>query len=242
MIPYLQGKKILTSLKKLFHIYRGLRDRVIFLKTKYQKVITRRRVMKRLILVSTLILSFVIVPVAVCNAKTNALGILHFGVKVDYIEFTDSVLKDADLKKGTYLGAELYSIILPYLYLGLEAGYSNPSGTYNTILGTVDTELTYVPIELNAKVAFEPVKNLALDVGGGLSINYAEMKGSILGVPVTEDDWLWGGQIFADINYVIGGVVYIGINGKYKLAENGLKDYDVSLNNWMVGGQIGVKF
>jgi hypothetical protein len=59
---------------------------------------------------------------------------------------------------------------------------------------------------------------------------------------VTEDDWLWGGQFFADINYIVGDVVYIGINGKYKIAEKGIKDYDVSLNNWMVGGQIGVKF
>jgi hypothetical protein len=197
----------------------------------------RRRFMKKTILVTTLILSFVILPVAVCNAA-SPLGIIHFGAKVDYIQFTDSFLEDSDLKKGTYFGAEIYSIILPNLYLGLEAGYSNPSGTY---LG-IDTELTYVPVELNAKVALEPVKNLAIDAGAGVSINYAEMKGTIRGVPVTEDDWLWGGQIFADINYVAGGVVYIGINGKYKFAENGVKGYDIKLNNWMVGGQIGVKF
>jgi hypothetical protein len=197
----------------------------------------RLRFMKKLILVSTLILSFVILPLAVCNAA-SPLGIIHFGAKVDYIEFTDSFLEDTDLKKGTYFGAEIYSIILPNLYLGLEAGYSNPSGTY---LGN-DTELTYVPIELNAKVALEPVKNLALDVGAGVSVNYGEMKSTILGVPVTEDDWLWGGQFFADINYIAGGVVYIGINGKYKLAESGLKGYDVTLSNWMIGGQIGVKF
>jgi hypothetical protein len=213
------------------------------LKTKYQKIIARRRFMKKSILISALILSFVIVPGAICNAKTNPLGIFNFGVKVDYISFTDDFLKDTDVDTGVYLGAEIYSIILPYLYLGLEAGYSNPSGTYtDAILGNIDTELTYVPVELNAKVAFEPVKNLAIDGGGGLSINYAEMKGSILGVPVTEDDWLWGGQFFADINYIAGGVVYIGINGKYKIAEKGIKRYDVSLNNWMVGGQIGVKF
>ena len=194
--------------------------------------------MKKLILVSMLILSFIIVPVAVCNAKTNALGIIHFGVKVDYISFTDDFLKDADVDTGVYLGAEVYSIILPYLYLGLEAGYSNPSGTYtDAILGNIDTELTYVPIELNAKFAFEPVKNLALDLGGG-----AEMKASLHGVPVSDDDWLWGGQFFADINYIAGNIVYIGINGKYKFAEKGIKGYDVNLNNWMVGGQIGFKF
>ena len=199
--------------------------------------------MKKLVLISTLVLSLIIVPAAVCNAKTNALGIIHFGVKVDYINFTDDFLKDADVDTGVYLGAEVYSIILPYLYLGLEAGYSNPSGTYtDAILGNIDTELTYVPIELNAKVAFEPAKNLALDVGGGVSVNYAEMKASLHGVPVSDDDWLWGGQFFADINYIAGNIVYIGINGKYKFAEKGIKDYDVNLNNWMVGGQIGFKF
>jgi hypothetical protein len=194
--------------------------------------------MKRLILVSTLILSFVIVPGAVCNAKTNPLGIFNFGVKVDYISFTDDFLKDADVDTGVYIGAEIYSIILPYFYLGLEAGYANPDGN----VSGVDTELTYVPLELNGKVAFEPAKNLAIDLGGGVSVNYAEMKGSILGVPVTEDDWLWGGQVFADINYIAGGVVYIGINGKYKIAEKGIKGYDVALSNWMIGGQIGFKF
>jgi len=194
--------------------------------------------MKKIILVTTLILSFVILPVAVCNAA-SPLGIIHFGAKVDYIEFTDSFLEDVDLKKGVYFGAEIYSIILPNIYLGLEAGYSNPSGTY---LGN-DTELTYVPLELNAKVAIEPVKNLALDAGAGVSVNYAELKTSIGSLPpLAEDDWLWGGQFFADINYIAGGVVYIGINGKYKFAENGLKGYDVTLSNWMVGGQIGVKF
>jgi len=194
--------------------------------------------MKKLILVPVLILSFVIVPSAVCNAA-SPLGIIHFGAKVDYIEFTDSFLEDVDLKKGVYFGAEIYSIILPYLYLGLEAGYSNPSGTY---LGN-DTELTYVPLELNAKVALEPVKNLAIDAGAGVSVNYAELKTSIGSLPpMAEDDWLWGGQFFADINYIAGGVIYISINGKYKFAENGLKGYDVTLNNWMVGGQIGVKF
>jgi hypothetical protein len=195
--------------------------------------------MKKLVLVFTLILSLIIVPVVVCNAATNALGIINFGVKVDYINFTDDFFKDADVDTGVYLGAEVYSILLPYFYLGLEAGYANPDGK----VGGIDTDLTYVPIELNGKFAFEPAKNLAIDLGGGVSVNYAEMKGSVLGIPVTEDDWLWGGQVFADINYIAGGIVYIGINGKYKFAEKGLKDYyDVDLNNWMVGGQIGLKF
>ena len=195
--------------------------------------------MKKLILISTLILSFVFVQAAVCNAATNPLGIINFGVKVDYIGFTDDFLKDADVDTGVYVGAEIYSIILPYLYLGLEAGYSNPDGN----VGGIDTELTYVPVELNAKVAFEPVKNLAIDLGGGVSANYAELKTSVGSLPpVSEDDWLWGGQFFADINYIAGGVVYIGINGKYKFAEKGLKGYDVTLSNWMVGGQIGFKF
>ena len=199
--------------------------------------------MKKLILVPAFILSFVILHASVCNAA-SPLGIIHFGAKVDYIEFTDGVFEDLDLKKGVYVGAEIYSIILPYLYLGLEAGYSNPHGNYtDTVLGNVDTELTYVPLELNAKVAFEPAKNLAIDAGAGVSVMYAELETSVGSLPpVSENEWLWGGQIFADINYIAGGVVYIGINGKYKIAENGLKGYDVNLNNWMIGGQIGVKF
>jgi hypothetical protein len=182
-------------------------------------------------------MSFTLVPVVVCNAGLAPLGLINIGAKADYIRFTDDLFKDTDLDKGAYFGLEANTILLPFLYLGLEAGYANIDGS----VGNVDTELTYIPMELNAKFAISPVGNIVMDIGGGVSANYAKLKGTVDDILVSEDDVLFGGQFFADINYT-RSIFFIGINGKYQISEKGIKKYDVDLNNWRVGGQIGVTF
>ncbi len=193
--------------------------------------------MRRLVMVCLLVMSFTLVPVVVCNAGLAPLGLINIGAKADYIRFTDDLFKDTDLDKGAYFGLEANTILLPFLYLGLEAGYANIDGS----VGNVDTELTYIPMELNAKFAISPVGNIVMDIGGGVSANYAKLKGTVDDISVSEDDVLFGGQFFADINYT-RSIFFIGINGKYQISEKGIKKYDVDLNNWRVGGQIGVTF
>jgi Outer membrane protein beta-barrel domain len=122
------------------------------------------------------------------------------------------------------------------LYLGMEVGYANPDGN---VLG-IDTEVTFVPIELNLKYAIPASPNLVFDLGAGASYNYVQEKVSLSGVSVSSDDWLFGGQVFADVNYT-SGIFFIGINGKYQITED-IKGGNYSYNNWRVGGQVGVMF
>jgi hypothetical protein len=71
---------------------------------------------------------------------------------------------------------------------------------------------------------------------------------SELGLSISADDWLFGGQFFIDLNYKFNQW-FLGINAKYQITEDfeewghpyGL-DLDHNLNNWRIGGQIGFWF
>jgi hypothetical protein len=181
--------------------------------------------------------TFVLVSSTVYAAeKISVLGAGNIALKFDYIKFTDDGLKDTDTDTGLYVGLEGYGKIVPNLYIGGEVGYANPEG--DVYFGK--TELTYVPLELNIKYAAEIAPSLTIDLGTGISYNYGEFKVSAGGISDSVDDWLFGGQFFAGANYTIDRF-FIGINGKYKLTED-FKDKDFNLNNWTIGGQIGVMF
>lgn len=195
--------------------------------------------MKRLFLFS-LIMAFLAGSTAAYAAQKASLGIGNIAVKADYISFTADEMEGSDTDTGLYLGIEGYGKIAPNLYLGAEIGYTNPNGN---ALG-FDTELTFMPIELNLKYAVESTPNLAVDFGIGASYNYVEEKASGYGVSVSIDDWVFGGQIFADLNYKMD-MFFIGINAKYQITGEpeymGIKaGYDYS--NWRIGGQVGLMF
>ena len=215
--------------------------------------------MKRILLFALVVMTvFVMASTSVYAQQMKApLGLGNIALKVDYIDFTDSTLEDLDLDTSVYGGLEMYGQVAPGLYLGAEVGYTNPDEettftVFDPFLGPVtvelETEITYVPIELNLKYAIEAAPNLVFDFGAGVSMNYAELEveGSALGVTVndSEDDWLFGGQFFADLNYKFGQF-FIGVNAKYQITEdleiNDI-DTDVDLSNWRVGGQIGIIF
>jgi hypothetical protein len=184
-----------------------------------------------------LFITFVLVSSTVYGVeKKAALGAGNIALKFDYIKFTDDGLKDVDTDAGLYVGLEGYGKIVPNLYIGGELGYANPEG--DVYFGK--TELTYVPLELNIKYAAEIAPSLTIDIGTGISYNYGKFKVSTGGISDSVDDWLFGGQFFADANYTIDRF-FIGINGKYKLTQD-FKDFDFNLNNWTIGGQIGVMF
>jgi len=169
------------------------------------------------------------------------LGIGNLAVKLDYINFTDDLVKDYDNDKGLYVGLEGYTAIAPNLYLGAEVGYANPDGSIDIAGIPVDTEVTFVPIELNLKYAIKAAPNLAIDFGAGVSYNYVEEEESFgfFGF-YSREDWLLGGQFFIDLNYTMNQF-FIGVNAKYQLTED-FKDFNYNYNNWRIGGQIGVMF
>jgi hypothetical protein len=215
--------------------------------------------MKRIFLFALVVMTvFVMASTSVYAQQMKApLGLGNIALKVDYIDFTDSTLEDLDLDTSVYGGLECYGQIAPGLYLGAEVGYTNPDEEttfvdFDPFLGPIavdiETEITYVPIELNLKYAIEAAPNLVFDFGAGVSMNYAELEveGSALGITIddSEDDWLFGGQFFADLNYKFGQF-FIGVNAKYQITEDfeiDDIDTDTDFSNWRVGGQIGIIF
>jgi hypothetical protein len=182
-----------------------------------------------------LIIAFVCTASTVYAAQKAPLGTGNLALKLDWIKFTDSYLKDASADSAFYIGLEGYGEIAQNWYLGMEAGYTQPKGTE---AGT-ETKLTYVPVELNVKYAAAVAQSVVLDIGGGISYNYSKIQES--GVLSSSDSkWLFGGQFFADLNFTFDQF-FIGISGKYQLTQK-FKEYDTNANNWRLGGQIGVMF
>ena len=208
--------------------------------------------MQKLCLFS-LIIAFVLVSTTVYSAERVPIGNGDIAVKLDYINFTDDVLENSDVDTGFFIGLEGYAKIAPNLHLGVEIGYANPDGnisgcifvpSYGTVCGSADTEVTFVPIELNLKYAIKAAPNFIIDFGAGVSNTYVKEEATVsaLGISASAsvDDWLFGGQFFADLNYTIGQF-FLGINAKYQLTED-FKDFNYNYNNWRIGGQIGIMF
>jgi len=195
--------------------------------------------MKKLFLFS-LIVSLVVLSNTAFAAEKAPLGAGNVALKLDYINFTDRVFEHHDLDEGYYIGLEAYGEVLPNLYLGAEVGYANPDGDVEWEGTNVDTEATFVPIELNLKYAFEAAPSFVIDAGGGVSYSYAKFKETSTLGSFNEDEWLFGGQFFVDLNYTINQF-FIGVNAKYRLTEE-FQDYDFGFDNWIVGAQAGIKF
>ena len=191
--------------------------------------------MKRLMLFC-LIGAFVVASTAVSAQEKAPLGNGNFAVKLDYIVFTDGHFDDVGNEDdGLYIGLEGYGKITPNLYLGGEIG----TGT-NIDLG--GEEITFVPVELNLKYAKETARNFVVDFGAGLSCSSVEIQYRPLFGAAREkrDDWLFGGQVFADLTYKINWFS-IGVNGKYQITED-FKNEGIDLSNYRLGVQLGIVF
>lgn len=160
-------------------------------------------------------------------------------LKIDYIDFTDGFIADNDIDKSVYLGVEGYAKVAEQIFFGLEVGIANPSGTVNG----QKTELTYVPIELNAKYVSDFLPGVGLSVGGGMSANHASEKVVSNGSVFDNSGWVLGGQIFGEALYSQGNF-FAGFNAKYQftdnLVENGVPAHRFS--NWRLGGLAGLYF
>jgi len=194
------------------------------------------------------------------DEKKSVLSDGNFSVKLDYIHFSD------DIDSSYYIGLEGYKALTRHISIGVEAGYSDTDSdvpvskvdTSGVIGGLVDspldTEVVFVPIELNVKYLIHVFSHVVIDFGGGFSYIYVSeeitdyddllsdffLTPDDLGTKDTLDDWLWGAQFFADLNYTVKQF-FFGINAKYQLTDKG-KDIGHSYDNWRAGGQIGVMF
>ena len=199
--------------------------------------------MKKILLLS-LMLVFVFASTTLYAAEKYALGMGNIALKVDYINFTEDAFEDIEIENGVYVGLEGYYAIYPNLYLGLEAGWAGAENDNDIEIDgekfNVDVDVTFVPIELNLKYVFELDPNWNIGIGAGVSYSYFEIEANK--IDQSQDDWLFGGQVFADVNYKMSKEWFIGINGKYQFTDDlEFDDFDTktSADNWRVGAQIG---
>ena len=174
---------------------------------------------------------FLMISSVACAVEKEPLGIGTIAIKLDYINFTDSVIETFDYDSGLYIGVEDYFKVVPNFYLGAEVGYANPDGS--TLGGT---ELTFIPVEVNSKFARELTPKLIVDLGAGISYIYVEEEF----ITSSFDDWLFGGQFFADLNYKTGNF-FFGVNAKYQFTQD-FKDVNYNYTNLRIGGQAGFMF
>jgi hypothetical protein len=179
------------------------------------------------------LISLVFTSTAGYATEKLPLGPQNFAVKLDSIDFDEKALDT-----GYYIGLEGYGEIGRNFYVGAEVGYVNTDGELKTEEITGDTDVVFIPVELNLKYALRLSSYFVIDFGAGGSYNYAEEE--VSGTSISADDWLFGGQVFTDLNFK-AGQIFLGVNAKYQITDHG-KDIDHNFSNWRVGGQIGVMF
>ena len=202
--------------------------------------------MKKILLISLMIV-FVFASTTLYAAEKYDLGMGNIALKVDYINFTEDAFDEIDLENGVYVGLEGYYAIYPNLYLGLEAGWAGTENDGDLEIDgekrNVDIDVTFVPVELNLKYVFELDPNWNIGVGAGISYNYFKIEANK--IDESADDWVFGGQIFADVNYKMSKEWFIGINAKYQFTDDlefDNVDTSTSADNFRVGAQIGYMF
>ena len=173
-----------------------------------------------------------------CSPAYSQMANGSVGVKVDYISFPDSNLGDADVDAGIYYGLEAYKSVLGgLLQVGGEIGYANPDGEVKVSGTTIKSEFRFVPVEANAKFVSHLGDSLSYSIGLGLSMIFVDADLRTV-LAVDEDNWLWGGQFFGELNYAVGNFI-IGLDAKYHWTES-FKDDDY--HNIRAGAHIGWQF
>jgi outer membrane protein W len=202
--------------------------------------------MKKLLALSLMIV-FVFASTTLYAAEKYDLGMGNVALKIDYINFTEDAFDEIDLENGVYVGLEGYYAIYPNLYLGLEAGWAGSKNdddidiegeTFN-----VDIDVTFIPVELNLKYAVALSPDWVWDIGAGVSYSYFKIEANEIDEDV--DDWLFGGQVFTDINYKLSKEWFLGINAKYQFTDDlefDNVDTKTSADNFRVGAHVGMMF
>ncbi|MEN6441467.1 MAG: outer membrane beta-barrel protein [Syntrophobacter sp.] len=209
-------------------------------------------------MVKRLSLVFVMLAMLFCvaspaSSQTYPLGDTNVALKVEYLRFMDDSIRELNAGDGIYVGIEAYKqLLLPNLYFGMQIGWGGSSGDVNVPWFTYgepisySTDVNYVPIEFNVKYAIPLDRCLILDFGSGFSINYFDItvKDNLWRNSGSENDWIFGGQFFVDLNYKYANWLF-GVGVKYQLTDTmsfGGTDTGISADNLRIGLQAGFTF
>ena len=166
------------------------------------------------------------------QTEETSLEEVTLGLKVGMIGFTSTAADELNVDSGPYVGLEAFRKISERLHLGGEIGYARSSGS----IPLVETELTYVPIELNLKYAAAVTQRMDFTLGGGFSYNYVRFEADCLGTCFdSEEDWHPGLQLFGGVQFNALRFL-LGVEGKYQVSE------ERDLDNWRLTAQAGYRF
>jgi len=169
-------------------------------------------------------------------ASSEPLGAGYFSFKVGNVNFTHDVWEENDIEKGYYAAIDWYGDIGSHFYVGGELGYLKSSGEKS---GT-DTELIFVPFEINLKYVLAPIKTIQLDFGFGASYSYVDGKVAPRTISEKADkDFVLGAQGFMSINFVFKRL-FIGAHAKYQATQYVAENID--FDNYRIGAHIGLTF
>ncbi|MEE9543707.1 MAG: hypothetical protein V3V95_07985 [Thermodesulfobacteriota bacterium] len=210
--------------------------------------------MKRFLLFS-LVAVFVLISTSAMAYDPYKLG-GKASFKAGWLLFTDDFLEDTDSDQALYLAVEAKSRLTDYLDVGMEIGYTQfkgdivgpkeISGKGSNFLGTIENEITYVPIELNISHT-KDFGTLAYTLGVGVSLNYINWDINVndTGTPFTlvdeEDNWVAGAQAYFGFAFE-GEEYFVGLDGKYQYVQeqNFFNDWlEINFNNWRTSIQVG---
>lgn len=182
------------------------------------------------------------------------LGEKTLGLTLDLNTFTNEIVGDLDLDSGVSLSAETYYLVAPRLYLGASLGYGESEGKFvlqdlvtSSISYKIDSKMLYIPLELNAKMAFHLNEETVLMLGGGVSFNYNKEKlftktNGNHHEYYRANDWSRGIQLFAEIIYVPKySSQYFGFRTKVK-QMNDFYSYSRSYSHSSFGFFTGIIF
>ena len=116
---------------------------------------------------------------------------------------------------GLFAGLGVYGHLGDDWYIGGEIG------TGSSLALLVFDDSSFVPVEVNAKRAFRLKNHIAADLGAGLCFGRVEYSRSPLFWGETDevDQWVPGGQVFADLLFDAGGF-FLGLKTKYQLTAD----------------------
>jgi opacity protein-like surface antigen len=116
----------------------------------------------------------------------------------------------------------------------LTVGWTRPEADFAG--GTA--KVTVVPVMLNAKIPI-PAGPVSPYVIGGVGGYWVEIKDG--GLP-KDEDWAFGLQAGAGLDFKIMPEVTVGVEGKYHWAEPTLNGTDVKVEGFTVVGTVGFHF
>ena len=204
-----------------------------------------------------LLLFSVVMVSSLAQAQTYQLG-ADVALKVQYFRFMDRDIQDTNAENGVFIGIEAYKqLFIPNLYFGIETGWAGTSGSFGSSSFdiNVDSDVTYVPIEFNAKYVVPLSRCFNLSLGGGISYNYFNLDSTLTSnfvgnfrTSASADDWVFGGQFFAGLDYRFNNL-FAGVGVKYQLTEDltlhsgGFSlPTNTSADNLRIGMQLGLMF